>query len=47
VPHHLLDVVEPDESGIWRYKWSGTGTVIEVQESQFEVRLDRVGEVGS
>ena len=32
-----------DQSGVWRYRWEGTGAVAEAGEGMLTVRRQRVG----
>lgn len=36
--------IDPDESGLWRYRWEGTGAVVAAEEGMFYVRLRRVAD---
>lgn len=36
-------VVEPDQSGMWRYRWAATGALVAAEEGWFYVRIQRVG----
>jgi VCBS repeat-containing protein len=35
--------VTPDASGVWRYRFTGTGAHVAVEEGSFEVAASRIG----